>query len=78
MILARGQVTIQMSGDNPIHEPLEYRYRVNDGRWSIWKEREAISLQRMLSGQHCIEVCSRTHLLKESETCATTDFKVGK
>ncbi len=60
--------TIHLGGDNPTDQPLEYRYRINGGYWSIWKQRDSIELSHLAAGDNVIEVCSRTHLLKEACT----------
>lgn len=67
-------VTVSINGVNPTSEPLEYRYRVDNGAWSVWKERNAINLYRMLGGDHTIEVCSRTIFLKQEVECPTLNF----
>lgn len=63
--------TISVGGDNPTDEPLEYRYRVNGGHWTVWKQRDNIELSYLPAGDNVVEVCSRTHLLKEDCTDVT-------
>lgn len=70
-------VTIYLDGDNPTDQPLQYRYRLNGGQWSIWKARESIALQKLLGGDHQVDVCSRTHLLKQDPECTSVEFSVG-
>ena len=60
--------TIVVSGDNPSEEPLEYRYRVNGGHWTIWKQRETIELSYLPGGDNIVDVCSRTHMMQEDCT----------
>lgn len=73
--IVNGDVTIYVSGTNPTLQPLQYRYRLDGGPWSIWKEREQIQLQRLLGGNHVVEVCSRTVELKEDSECAVVEFE---
>lgn len=74
--VANGEVTVNVDGINP--EPgrgeLEYRYRVDGGGWSVWKPRSRIHLSRLLAGEHEVEVCSRTVLLKRDGSCPTVRF----
>ena len=72
--VVNGEVTIGVSGSNPSSEPLEYRYRVDNGAWSVWKPRSRIQLQRLLGGEHVVEVCARTVLLKQDIDCPTVSF----
>ncbi|OUR99089.1 hypothetical protein A9Q81_10920 [Gammaproteobacteria bacterium 42_54_T18] len=58
-------VTILVDGDNPGEEPLEYRYRINSGHWTIWKQRTSIKLTYLPAGDNIIDVCTRTNMLKE-------------
>ncbi|MBV1880656.1 MAG: hypothetical protein KUG82_03440 [Pseudomonadales bacterium] len=70
-----GEAQIEMSeGANGTGEPLEYRYRVDGGGWSNWRQRKSISLSRMFGGHHIVEVCSRTVLMKQEINCPTTEF----
>ena len=43
-------VTILVDGDNPEEGSLEYRYRVNGGPWTIWKQRTSIELTYLAAG----------------------------
>ena len=61
-------VTILVDGDNPGNEPLEYRYRVNGGHWTIWKQRTSIELTYLPAGDNVVDVCTRTNMLKEDCT----------
>lgn len=74
--LSGDEVRLYVSGENPTDQPLEYRYRLDQGDWSLWKEREQIVLRRVLSGDHTVEVCSRTYLLKENTACDEVLFTV--
>ena len=71
-----GEVTIDIDGLNPNPDLglLEYRYRVDGGGWSIWKRRDEIHLTRLLAGDHSVEVCSRTPLLKRELSCPVVEF----
>lgn len=60
--------TIAVDGYNPGDEPLEYRYRVNGGHWTIWKQRTSIELSYLPGGDNIVEVCTRTSMLKEDCT----------
>jgi len=64
----RRSATIRLDGYNPEQEPLEYRYRINGGHWTVWKQREQIQLSYLPAGDNQIEVCARTSLLKEDCT----------
>ena len=74
--VVNSEVTIDVDGVNP--DPakgnLEYRYRVDGGGWSVWKQREQIHLRRMLGGNHRVEVCARTPLLKQDSSCPVVQF----
>lgn len=72
-----GNVIIDINGVNPEQEPLEFRYRLDDGDWSVWKERDNITLLRLLGGEHTLEVCARTVLLKKEVECPSLDFTTG-
>lgn len=60
--------TIIVDGDNPSDEPLEYRYRVNGGHWTVWKQRSSIELSYLPGGDNLVEVCSRTHMMQQDCT----------
>lgn len=62
------RATIDVSGDNPGTDPLEYRYRVNGGYWTIWKVRSSIQLSHLPAGDNVVDVCARTDLLQENCT----------
>lgn len=74
--VANGRVTINVSGNNPSVSfgALEYRYRVDNGPWSIWKPRNRIEMANLLGGDHVVEVCSRTVLMKQEQGCPTVNF----
>ncbi len=71
-----GEVTIDVDGINPNPSLglLEHRYRVDGGGWSVWKHRETIHLSRLLAGDHTVEVCARTVLLKREQGCPVVQF----
>lgn len=71
-----GTVTVNVDGQNPslLVGGLEYRFRVDGGPWSIWKARSKIELTNLLGGDHSVEVCSRTALLKQEQGCPTVAF----
>ena len=73
---ANGEVTIAVDGVNPNATDgiLESRYRVDNGPWSIWKPRDEIVLSNLLGGDHIVEVCSRTALLKIETGCPSVSF----
>lgn len=75
--VSNGEALIDIEGINPepVRGSLEYRYRVDGGGWSIWKRRDEIRLSRMLAGDHEVEVCSRTVLLKREVSCPTVQFE---
>lgn len=74
-----GSASIGLSGENPTPEkgPLEYRYRVNDGAWSLWKPRSSIDFYNMSLGLHNLEVCARTAMLVEAKDCQTVKLNVS-
>ena len=65
--------TIVVDGDNPSDEPLEYRYRINGGHWTVWKQRSSIELSYLPGGENAVEVCARTYLKQEDCTSVTID-----
>jgi hypothetical protein len=71
-----GEVIIDVDGINPNPERglLEHRYRVDGGGWSVWKHRNTIRLNRLLAGDHTVEVCGRTVLLKREQSCPVVQF----
>lgn len=71
-----GEVTIDIDGLNPNPDLglLEYRYRVDGGGWTVWKRRDEIHLRRLLAGNHTVEICSRTPLLKREVSCPVVEF----
>jgi len=76
-VVNANEVTLELSGDNPTDQPLQYRYRIDGGKWSLWKERDSIVIRNMMAGDHDVEVCSRTHMLKEDPDCAFTTVSFG-
>ncbi len=75
--VVNGEVSIGISGINPGNDTLEYRFRVDSGAWSIWKPRTSLSLSRLLGGDHIVEVCSRTVILKQEQDCPTVSFNTA-
>ena len=71
------EVTIDIDGLNPNPDLglLEYRYRLDNGGWSVWKRRKSIHLERLLAGRHQVEICSRTVLLKREVSCPVVEFE---
>lgn len=76
LTIENGRVTINVSGNNPSASlgALESRYRVDNGPWSIWKPRSRIEMTNLLGGDHVVEVCSRTVLMKQEQGCPTVSF----
>ena len=60
--------------NNGTSEPLEYRYRLDGGGWSNWKQRDSIRMRRMMGGHHEVEICSRTVLMKQEVNCPVIEF----
>ncbi|MBL4867052.1 MAG: hypothetical protein JKY67_11830 [Pseudomonadales bacterium] len=74
--VVNAEVTIDVNETlNPTNAPLEYRYRVDGGGWSNWKQRSSIRMRRLLGGHHKVEVCSRTILMKQEVDCPTAEFE---
>lgn len=73
-----GRITLPVGGHNPSPGKLEFRYRVDNGRWSIWRERNAITIENLLTGQHQIEVCARTARGGEDKTCPIVKVNVDR
>jgi len=74
VIVENGEATITISGTNPTNSPLEYRYSVDGGDWTLWKQRNSIHLQRLLGGHHEVQVCARTVYLKQEQDCPIIEF----
>ena len=60
--------TIWLDGYNPGTAPLEYRYRINGGYWTVWKPRKQINLTYLPAGDNKVDICGRTDALKEDCT----------
>ncbi|MCG8314585.1 MAG: hypothetical protein MI976_15355 [Pseudomonadales bacterium] len=78
--ILNGTVTVNIDGVNPNESigSLQYRFRLDDGDWSEWAERDRITLERLLGGAHTLEVCSRSALLKEDPDCAVQTFETAR
>ena len=76
VVAENGYVVISVDGLNPAENlgRLEYRYRVDGGSWSLWKHRETIELSHLLAGDHEVEICSRTPLMKREVSCPVVTF----
>lgn len=72
------RATIDVSGDNPGTDPLEYRYRVNGGYWTVWKVRSQIQLDYLPAGDNVVDVCARTDLLQEDCTQVTVSVPAAQ
>jgi hypothetical protein len=72
--ISNGNVLVRVSGQNPTSEPLEYRFRVDGGPWSVWKQRSQIPLQNLLGGTHRVDVCARTVMMKQEQGCPFVEF----
>ncbi|MCG8672964.1 MAG: hypothetical protein MI867_26455, partial [Pseudomonadales bacterium] len=73
LTVTNGTVNIGVSGADA-NMQLEHRFRVDNGAWSVWKPRTSIQLQRLLGGNHVVEVCARTIVLKQEVDCPTVSF----
>ena len=71
------QVSFSVAGSGEENEATQTRYRLDDGVWSTWKLRDAVTLYRVTTGDHQLEVCARTDELVESSDCAVKAFSVG-
>ncbi len=72
-----GEVTIDvntLNGGGSYLDSLEYRYRLDNGAWSIWKHRDEIKLGYLLAGPHAIEICARNAALKIEIACPIVEF----
>jgi len=72
--LKEGAVTVFLSGDNPELASLQFRLCVDGGICSIWSERDKWTLANLKPGNHSLDVCSRTTLLKKA--CETLKFSI--
>lgn len=69
-------ITIVLDGYNPSAGNLQYRYSLDGGFFSPWKERTNIKLYGLSKGLHSIMVCARTALLVPDPNCASLSFNV--
>ena len=67
-------LTVYLSGDDPELASLQFRLCVDGGICSIWSERDKWTLANLKPGNHSIDVCSRTTLLKKA--CETLKFSI--
>lgn len=76
LTLNNGEVTISISGNNPNPEygELQYRYRVDGAGWSGWKERSEVTVTNLLTGDHSVEICARSALMREEANCPVVSF----
>ena len=74
--LDNGALNISVSGTNPNPEygNLQYKYRIDGGGWSAWKERSSVEVDNFLAGDHSVEICSRSGLMKEETDCPVVEF----
>ncbi len=72
--ILNGEVTLYFDADVPDNGYVQYRFRTDYGEWSMWAERDQVTLERLLGGEHTVEVCARSAKLKEDETCETSTF----
>ena len=70
-----GEVTIGILNVGANNQQLEQRFRVDGGKWSVWKPRSELTLRRLLGGSHDVQVCSRTAVLKQEQECPTVSFE---
>ncbi len=73
-----GKITILVGGENPTPGQLSFRYRVDNGLWSIWKPRDKITVENLLTGAHSLEVCSRTINKVEDPICPIMKIDVNE
>jgi hypothetical protein len=73
-----GKLTLQVGGANPTSDKLSFRYRLDNGHWSIWKSRDKITVENLLTGKHILEVCSRTISQIEDPICPIMTFYVDE
>ena len=73
-ISAEGPVTLSLSGDNPTEEPLQYRYQIDGGNWSVWTDNTEATINNATPGAHTALVCARTYEMKVDPTCAEVSF----
>lgn len=74
--LNNGAVNISISGINPNPEygDLQFRFRVDGGGWGAWKERTQVQVDNLLAGDHSVEICARSGLMKEETNCPVVEF----
>ncbi|OUS26868.1 hypothetical protein A9Q99_16775 [Gammaproteobacteria bacterium 45_16_T64] len=71
------QVTFSVAGSDEDGESVQTRYRLDGGAWSTWKQRDDVTLYRVLTGDHSLEVCARDAELAESSDCAEEAFTIA-
>jgi len=67
-------VTLSLSGDNPTEQPLQYRYQIDGGNWSVWTEKTEATLNNVTPGSHTAVICARTYEMKVDPSCAEVSF----
>ena len=67
-------VVLLLSGENPTEEPLQYRYQIDSGNWSVWSKEETATLNNITEGSHTATVCARTFEMKVDPTCEEVSF----
>ena len=72
--IENGRVTLFFDADSPSTGYVQYRFRTDYDEWSMWSEQDQVTLERLLGGEHTVEVCSRSGDLVEDSSCETTTF----
>jgi len=67
-------IVLLLSGENPTDEPLQYRYQIDSGNWSVWTKEETATLNNLTEGSHTATVCARTFEMKVDPTCEEISF----
>lgn len=74
--VVNGEATIDLAAltDTESNRGTEYRYRVDNGAWSIWKGRDRVKLRNLLAGSHEIQICARNRYMKTESACPVVEF----
>lgn len=67
-------IVLMLSGENPTDQPLQYRYKIDEGNWSVWSRKETATLNNLTEGAHTATVCARTFEMKVDPSCAEVSF----